>query len=100
MNATAEIMLVGGNRIIKIPKSFRSSMTAAISVLNSVPKPTRKMTALELQHLKTKGRKITMITAYDYPSAKHADYAVIRPLPLSCFVVFLIDLVDLFRISM
>jgi hypothetical protein len=31
---------------------------------------------LELQHLKRKGSKITMITAYDYPSAKHADYAV------------------------
>jgi 3-methyl-2-oxobutanoate hydroxymethyltransferase len=33
------------------------------------------MSALELQHLKSKGDKITMMTAYDYPSAKHADYA-------------------------
>eukprot|EP00981_Chlorochromonas_danica_P000571 scaffold131_cov174-Ochromonas_danica.AAC.8 len=28
----------------------------------------RKMTALEIQHLKRKGRKIAMITAYDYPT--------------------------------
>lgn len=28
----------------------------------------RKMTCLELQHLKRKGKKIAMITAYDYPS--------------------------------
>jgi 3-methyl-2-oxobutanoate hydroxymethyltransferase len=35
----------------------------------------RKMSALELQHLRRKGRKIAMITAYDYPSAKHAENA-------------------------
>eukprot|EP00599_Poterioochromonas_sp_BG-1_P008395 CAMPEP_0173142972 /NCGR_PEP_ID=MMETSP1105-20130129/6402_1 /TAXON_ID=2985 /ORGANISM="Ochromonas sp., Strain BG-1" /LENGTH=152 /DNA_ID=CAMNT_0014056457 /DNA_START=116 /DNA_END=572 /DNA_ORIENTATION=+ len=33
------------------------------------------MTALELQHLKRKGKKIAMITAYDYPTAKHAETA-------------------------
>jgi 3-methyl-2-oxobutanoate hydroxymethyltransferase len=33
------------------------------------------MTALELQHLKRKGKRIAMITAYDYPSAKHAENA-------------------------
>eukprot|EP01041_Mallomonas_annulata_P012103 gene12103-25389_t len=35
----------------------------------------RKLTALELQYLKRKGKKIAMITAYDFPSAKHAEYA-------------------------
>jgi 3-methyl-2-oxobutanoate hydroxymethyltransferase len=35
----------------------------------------RKLTALELQHLHRKGKKISMITAYDYPSAKHAENA-------------------------
>lgn len=33
----------------------------------------RKMSALELQHLRRKGERITMLTAYDYPSAKHAE---------------------------
>ena len=41
----------------------------------SIPPVQRKMSALEIQHLKRKGRKITMITAYDYPSAMHANYA-------------------------
>eukprot|EP01031_Cornospumella_fuschlensis_P041727 gene41727-50928_t len=35
----------------------------------------RKMTALELQHLKRKGKRIAMVTAYDYPTAKHAENA-------------------------
>ena len=39
------------------------------------PASERKMTALEIQHLKRKGRKIAMLTAYDYPSAKHAENA-------------------------
>ena len=33
------------------------------------------MTTLELQHLRRKGKRISMITAYDYPSAKHAEHA-------------------------
>ena len=33
------------------------------------------MTALELQYLKRKGKRICMITAYDYPTAKHAENA-------------------------
>jgi len=28
----------------------------------------RKLSALELQHLHRKGKKIAMVTAYDYPS--------------------------------
>jgi 3-methyl-2-oxobutanoate hydroxymethyltransferase len=35
----------------------------------------RKMTTLELQHMRRHGKKISMITAYDYPSAKHAENA-------------------------
>jgi len=35
----------------------------------------RKMTALELQYLKRKGKRIAMLTAYDYPTAKHAETA-------------------------
>ena len=35
----------------------------------------RKMTALELLHLRREGKKICMLTAYDYPSGKHAENA-------------------------
>ena len=37
--------------------------------------PKRKMTAMELQRLKRNNCKIAMVTAYDYPSAMHADRA-------------------------
>ena len=33
------------------------------------------MNSLELMHLKRVGKKIAMITAYDYPSGKHAEMA-------------------------
>lgn len=36
---------------------------------------TRKLTTLELQYMKKQGKKISMVTAYDYPSAKHAENA-------------------------
>ena len=35
----------------------------------------RKMTTLELLYMKKQGKKISMVTAYDYPSGKHADNA-------------------------
>lgn len=35
----------------------------------------RKLTTLELQHMKRKGKRISMLTAYDYPTAKHAERA-------------------------
>jgi ketopantoate hydroxymethyltransferase len=35
----------------------------------------RKITAMELLHLRRKGKKIAMITAYDYPSGRHAEQA-------------------------
>jgi 3-methyl-2-oxobutanoate hydroxymethyltransferase len=66
------------------PSSFRRSLTAdAVSVnvkqqMHQTQKDfsqERKMSALELQHLRRKGKKITMITAYDYPTAKHAENA-------------------------
>lgn len=40
-----------------------------------VKKSDRKMSTLELLHLKREGRKIAMITAYDYPSGLHAENA-------------------------
>ena len=38
------------------------------SKISHNPATERKMTALELQHLVRKGKKIAMITAYDYPT--------------------------------
>jgi 3-methyl-2-oxobutanoate hydroxymethyltransferase len=35
----------------------------------------RKLTTLELQHMKTKDKKLSMVTAYDYPSGRHAENA-------------------------
>lgn len=39
------------------------------------PSTERKMSALELQYKRRKNEKVAMITAYDYPSAKHAEEA-------------------------
>ena len=35
----------------------------------------RKLTTLDLQTMKKQGKKISVVTAYDYPSAKHAENA-------------------------
>eukprot|EP01038_Epipyxis_sp_PR26KG_P011349 gene11349-15216_t len=50
---------------------------------NVIPTPTtdvihdysrdRRLTTLEIQHLRRKGKRICMLTAYDYPTAKHAE---------------------------
>jgi len=53
-------------------RGLHSSICRHISrnLSTSVPvkKPDRKMTSLELLHLKRNGKKIAMLTAYDYPS--------------------------------
>ena len=36
-------------------------------------KDERKLTTLELQHKARNGEKLAMITAYDYPSGRHAE---------------------------
>ena len=38
-------------------------------------KPPRKVTTLSIAAKKRRGQKITMVTAYDYPSAVHVDRA-------------------------
>jgi hypothetical protein len=66
------------HRNIKTPlkwKQVTSSYRLSTNVTPSTTSSSRKMSALEIQHLKRKGRKITMITAYDYPSAMHSSYA-------------------------
>ena len=39
----------------------------------TIKKGDRKMTTLELLHLKRENKKISMITAYDYPSGLHPE---------------------------
>jgi hypothetical protein len=39
------------------------------------PKKPRKVTTLSIASKKRRGHKITMVTAYDYPSAVHVDRA-------------------------
>mmetsp|Transcript_10622 Transcript_10622/g.19068 ORF Transcript_10622/g.19068 Transcript_10622/m.19068 type:complete len:310 (+) Transcript_10622:189-1118(+) len=46
----------------------------ASNAKKSVKKP-RKVTALSISAKKRRGQKITMVTAYDYPSAVHVDRA-------------------------
>ena len=51
--------------------------------------PPKKVTVLSLMHKKRRGQKITMVTAYDYPSALHVDRAGIDVLLVgdSCAMV-------------
>lgn len=51
---------------------FRSLSTTAPPADHSKE---RRLTALELQYMKRKGKRIAMLTAYDYPTAKHAESA-------------------------
>ena len=67
------LRIVGSHRRIA---AFSSSSFSTTTVPPVVAMTTeRKMTTLELQHLRRQGKKISMITAYDYPSAKHAENA-------------------------
>eukprot|EP00956_Cyclotella_meneghiniana_P023780 scaffold46878_cov72-Cyclotella_meneghiniana.AAC.11 len=45
------------------------------TVASPPPKKARKVTTLSLASKKRRGHKITMVTAYDYPSAVHVDRA-------------------------
>lgn len=60
-----------------------AALTRATKCLSTTTAPTdhskeRRLTALELQYMKRKGMRISMLTAYDYPTAKHAETAGIE----------------------
>lgn len=57
--------------------SMRCSSNANLSTTDRTPPPVkpRKITALSIMAKKRRGQKITMVTAYDYPSAVHVDRA-------------------------
>ena len=67
------LKIIGRSNMFFLKKVRRFS--ASSSTDSVLPKVERKMSTLELQHLKRKGKKIAMITAYDYPSATHAEDA-------------------------
>ncbi|KAJ1463302.1 ketopantoate hydroxymethyltransferase-domain-containing protein [Pelagophyceae sp. CCMP2097] len=46
-----------------------------LSTAAAEPRRTKTVTAMELQRMKRVGTPITMVTAYDYPSAMHVDAA-------------------------
>ena len=52
-----------------------SSSTPCLRGFRKFSVYTHKKSVLEIQNLRREKKKITMITAYDYPSAKHASYA-------------------------
>ena len=57
---------------------FRAAARVGLSTGVAAPvdhSKERKMTSLELQYMKRKGKRICMLTAYDYPTAKHAERA-------------------------
>lgn len=62
-----------GSKII--PNLIRRTNTAAFHANVRSMSTARKLTTLELQYMKKQGMKISMVTAYDYPSAKHAENA-------------------------
>jgi hypothetical protein len=62
----------------KVTNDQLSSKSLTIATDDSIqsnkshdPSTERKMTTLELQHLVRKGKKIAMITAYDYPTVSY-----------------------------
>lgn len=56
-----------------------SSNSSAPRLLSDKPSPSgrrgKKLTTLEIQHLQRKGQKLSMLTAYDYPTGMHAEMA-------------------------
>lgn len=67
-----------GNNNNKVTNDQLSSKSLTIATDDSIqsnkshdPSTERKMTTLELQHLVRKGKKIAMITAYDYPTVSY-----------------------------
>ena len=57
-------------------RNFNTNHNPSVNPTNlSTNKVERKMTTLELLHLKREGKKISMITAYDYPSGLHVENA-------------------------
>ena len=72
---SSEIDTKSDNVQLKSTTSTSTSSTPAPKPMKSNKKTERKMSTLELLHLKREGRKIAMITAYDYPSGLHAENA-------------------------
>ena len=69
-------------------KACNLDVTKSSNQITHNPATERKMTALELQHLVRKGKKIAMITAYDYPTVLFFSYNRRKMLfILDCFLL-------------
>ena len=89
MNISIPVVLISSRKML-ISKAYTSTLRRCktkevVSSFNrffsnkdEVKKPRRKkVTAMSLASKKRKNQKITMVTAYDYPSALHVDRAEI-----------------------
>jgi len=68
----------GGSEINQVSSADKAARWASNGAFVSKPsgnKPRKKTTALSLANKKRQSKKITMVTAYDYPSALHVDRA-------------------------
>lgn len=61
--------------VSNISKRIGNRSNSTNAAASTPPKKPRKVTTLSIASKKRRGHKITMVTAYDYPSAVHVDRA-------------------------
>ncbi|KAL7511348.1 hypothetical protein ACHAXN_008279 [Cyclotella atomus] len=73
---TAVVHCNGARTLDTVPANVRNGSSRHSSTSTAEPpKKPRKVTTLSIASKKRRGHKITMVTAYDYPSAVHVDRA-------------------------
>lgn len=58
-----------------VESNVTGSSSTTTAAAEGIPKKIKKVTTLSIASKKRRGHKITMVTAYDYPSAVHVDRA-------------------------
>jgi len=60
----------------RVPRRLLRPLVRSCATISSSPAPPRKViNVVELQRMRKRGERISMVTAYDFPSAVHADQA-------------------------